>query len=221
MGLIREVKAIKTDITHILFDLGGVYFDGDYNSQFICYVEELLKIKLQDRKESDSYLDLDLMMGDINIIEWLERSQSIKLSNRHKELVLSRWLTIWIPNKSLCSLVERLKEDYFVTVVSNLDRLNGQNYIEKGYLEVFDRPLFLSYENKMVKPDKRYWEYIVSILGIHPKNGLFIDDSNKNIFSATSAGFNVIKYDNRFQQPEDLQEELHRKGILWEVDENG
>ncbi|MBE6195880.1 MAG: HAD family phosphatase [Rikenellaceae bacterium] len=62
------------------------------------------------------------------------------------------------------------------------DGLSMEEYIEEAYL---------SYEMGLLKPDAAIFERMIQESGLNPERTLFIDDSEKNIQTARSLGFQV------------------------------
>lgn len=70
--------------------------------------------------------------------------------------------------------------------------------------------IILSGEVKLLKPDPRIFTLTLSRLGRQAQECLLIDDSQANIASAQTLGFQVI----HFRSPEQLRSELERMGLL-------
>ena len=70
--------------------------------------------------------------------------------------------------------------------------------------------LIISGEVKLAKPDKAIFDLLLERAGQPPGKCLFIDDHAGNIRAARELGFQTIL----FQSPQQLEEELERRGIL-------
>jgi len=82
-------------------------------------------------------------------------------------------------------------------------------------LELFDflhlfEGILVSGEEKLLKPDRRIYELLMSRYDIDGRRALFIDDNPKNVKGAQEAGLNAI----RFESPEQLALELKNFKIL-------
>lgn len=64
---------------------------------------------------------------------------------------------------------------------------------ELAYAAVFDR-LFHSCQLGFMKPDRRYFEAIVSELRLAPEEILFIDDAESNVLEASGAGLQAAQF---------------------------
>jgi 2-haloacid dehalogenase len=70
--------------------------------------------------------------------------------------------------------------------------------------------ILISGEVRLVKPDPAIFHLLLERIGHKAEDCIFIDDSGPNITSARALGFTAI----HFSSPEQLEQELHRLGIL-------
>jgi len=70
--------------------------------------------------------------------------------------------------------------------------------------------ILLSGDVKLIKPDPRIFEALLERIGRSAGECLFIDDSEENISTARSLGFETI----RFESPDQLRRELQHRGLL-------
>lgn len=77
------------------------------------------------------------------------------------------------------------------------------------FFDLFDA-IVLSGEVKLAKPDPRIFELLMEQIPFRPPECLFIDDAEKNIKAAQALGWQTI----HFVSPEQLAEELKRRGLL-------
>ena len=179
----------------IVFDLGGVYFDGDFSSDFLKPVNEMLSQHIPLEREQKLLLDRRLNLGEIDIVKYIENKINRNLNDNERKFIWNQWKNVWRPNKNMKSLVENLKiSGYTVTVMSNLDKENGDMYIDRGDFDIFDDNLFLSYQYNILKPDKLFFEKIYEKYNIRPYEILFIDDHEENIKVAKDLGMNTIRF---------------------------
>jgi HAD superfamily hydrolase (TIGR01509 family) len=220
--LIKNFKQVFEEsknplISYIVLDLGGVYFDGDYENDFLNVVNEMLSENIFVNWDQMLLLDSDLNLGKINIVEYIEKNITRKLTKKEKSFIKEKWQNTWKPNEKMKKLVENLKRNgYKVTAISNLDKENGDMYKQKGYFENFDNNLFFSYEYKLLKPSKEFFQKICEKYNINTYEILFIDDHEKNINAANELGMKTIKFSiNNDPNLENLYNELEREGILF------
>ncbi len=77
------------------------------------------------------------------------------------------------------------------------------------FLENFDARL-ISGEEKMIKPDPRFFRLLMERHGVVPERAIFIDDVDKNIEAATKLGFQT----HHFVKAAGLRTRLHELGVL-------
>ncbi len=80
----------------------------------------------------------------------------------------------------------------------------GQQF---SFLHAFDVSVF-SAEIKMAKPDPAFYHWMLDQLKVPPDAAVFIDDMPENVKAATDLGMRGVRFLNREQIIEDLQEYL-------------
>jgi len=78
-----------------------------------------------------------------------------------------------------------------------------------AFFQLFDT-ILLSGDVKLIKPDPRIFQALLERIGRSAGECLFIDDSEENISTARSLGFETI----RFESPEQLRSALQHRGLL-------
>lgn len=64
---------------------------------------------------------------------------------------------------------------------------------ESGWVQYF-RQLFFSGVLGMVKPDRRIFDHVLSVLGARPEHVILIDDNDSNIAAARSLGLQTVHF---------------------------
>ncbi len=82
-------------------------------------------------------------------------------------------------------------------------------------LELFDflhyfEGILVSGVEKLIKPDPRIYQLLISRYGLNPGESLFIDDNPKNVEGARAVGLHAV----HFQSPGQLRKALEEWGIL-------
>lgn len=77
------------------------------------------------------------------------------------------------------------------------------------FLDGFDGRL-ISGEEKLIKPDPRFFQLLSERYGVEPAHALFVDDVEKNIAAAAALGFQT----HWFRNPDDLATDLAQRGLL-------
>lgn len=78
-----------------------------------------------------------------------------------------------------------------------------------SFFQLFET-ILLSGDVKLVKPDPRIFQALLERIGRSASECLLIDDSEENISTARSLGFETI----RFESPDQLRRELQHRGLL-------
>lgn len=99
-------------------------------------------------------------------------------------------------NKKVFDFAKECKEKgYMLVAASNASKGSFEwRSSEYGLMDIFDGRV-ISSDIGMRKPSKKFFEYMVDIVGYIPQEILFIDDSDQNIESAQSLGIVSIKYE--------------------------
>jgi putative hydrolase of the HAD superfamily len=186
---------------NIIFDLGGVLLDIDYNRTRTAF--ERLGVHNFDEMYSQANagrLFQKLETGKISEADFykeLNRSAGLKLP---PEEIRDAWnaMLLSFREKSLLSL-DDIRSRYHIYLLSNtnyihLDSLKKTFQLkkrEKGFEEYFNK-VFYSCVIGLRKPDLVCYEWVLKELKIQPQKTLFIDDSLQNIAGAKAAGLQTI-----------------------------
>jgi 2-haloacid dehalogenase len=76
------------------------------------------------------------------------------------------------------------------------------------FLKLFNQ-ILLSGEEKLIKPDPRFFALLESRHGVRPEQSVFIDDVEKNILAARAIGYQTV----RFTDAESLRHSLMSLGV--------
>lgn len=190
------------NIKNIIFDLGGVVIDIDFELTFKA-LAELSPYSLDETKK---------IMGELNIWDIYERgelSDNEFIKTLKKELkitayndkVIAAWnaLLLQIPKERI-ELIRTLNNKYQTYVLSNtsLYHIIGLNQILKdssGDLSlhsVMNNTIYFSYEINRRKPDLDIYEFVIKDANINPSETVFLDDNLDNVLAAREAGLNAI-----------------------------
>ena len=180
----------------IIFDLGGVLIDVDYNKTIRAFE----KLGIENARElysqqSQSNLFNQIECGEISPIDFLT-----ELSKRaQKDLSLleikDAWNAIIGPyNKRIIPLLRSLKKEYKLFVLSNtnsihIDKANEEwNKISSLSMKSFFDKVYLSHEIGDRKPNTSVFKNLCAEQNLKPSETLFIDDSIQHIESAKRIG---------------------------------
>lgn len=188
-------------IRNIIFDLGGVLFDINY--QNIIDAFRNLGISnfdaLYTQLKQDHLFD-QLETGSISADEFRNRIRAIAERNIEDIEIDKAWNAILIgfPQKNV-DLLLHLKNHYRLFLLSNTNEIHEAAFramISKQYNryifdELFER-VYLSHHIHMRKPDTEIFLKVVRENNLAPVQTLFIDDSPQHVEGAKTAGLQSI-----------------------------
>ena len=100
-------------------------------------------------------------------------------------------------NQKVLAFVKECKDSGYMTVAASNASKGSFEWRSSEYslMDVFDGRV-ISSDIGVRKPSKKFFEYMIEILGYLPEEILFVDDSDTNIRSARKLGIMCIKYEN-------------------------
>ena len=111
-------------------------------------------------------------------------------------------------NYELLELVEQLRRDYRVSIISNIISIQAEINYKRGLFNGFD-PIVLSCDIGYAKPDKEIYRIALNRLNLNPEACVFIDDRKDNIQAAKELGINTILFEDKEQLEEELKDILN------------
>lgn len=186
----------------IVFDLGGVLIDLDYDRSVRAFREILGYEKITELLDLYHQKGIygDMEAGRITADTF--RSEILKDSRpgctaADVDRAMAGLLAGMDPAK--VPLLERLAQDYPVYCLSNNNEISMKRiheiYEENGldWAHVF-RKEFVSCRMKMLKPTREIFDAAAAGIGLPPEEILFIDDSPVNVDGALAAGWQAGLY---------------------------
>lgn len=143
---------------------------------------------------------------------WAERLAALGITDEAGRTAFkARLYRHWGVLPAMRALLDALHGRYRLAILSNTSRRNFAQYISerRGLKGIFDVVLS-SAEEGVAKPEAAFYRLALAQLGVRPEQVLFIDDQRRNTEAAEALGIPSIV----FTTPEDLREELQRRGIL-------
>lgn len=195
------MKIELKNIHNIIFDLGNVLLNLDFDASIRAFHELGLSKDLLNKQQA--YADpvfYNLEVGKISISEFRDGVRHI-LNNptASDQQIDDAWyaMILDIPKKRV-ETVMRLKERYRVFLFSNtnavhIDRLKPK--FRKAHSIDFEslfESTFYSHEIKARKPDLEAYQKVIKLANVNPAETLFVDDLEKNIVAAQSAGLKTF-----------------------------
>lgn len=179
------------EIKALLFDLGGVIIDIDFERVFArwakdagCDVEAIRRRIGRD----DPYLHYEC--GTITLEEYfsfLRDAMNVALTD---EQLLAGWNEIFVGEMSgIANLLEAMKDRIPLYAFSNTNRAHEEFWsVQFAPVLTHFRKVFVSSTIGLRKPDRPAFDHVVRDIGVPASSVLFFDDSFENVEGARTAG---------------------------------
>lgn len=184
-------------VKNIIFDLGGVLLNIDYNLSVEAFYDlGISKEQLEySQKEQSELFDL-LETGKIEPNKFRDGLRQLSFLGLTDEEIDTAWNALLqdMPNKRI-ELLKQLQGKYNLYLLSNTNIIHYKKYTEilkaeNGIdgLEPLFKKTYLSHEIGMRKPHKETFDWVCKDAGINPSETLFIDDSPQHLEGAKQIG---------------------------------
>jgi len=195
------MKVDLENVKNIIFDLGNVLLNLDFDASISAFHELGLSNDLLNKQQA--YADpvfYNLEVGKISPSEFREGVRRIlNNSNASDQQIDDAWyaMILDIPKERVESVI-RLKENYRIFLFSNtnaihIDRLKPIFRKANGIdFESLFETAFYSHEINARKPDIEAYQKVIKLANVNPAETLFVDDLEKNIVAAQSAGLKTF-----------------------------
>lgn len=207
------------NIKNIIFDLGGVLLNIDYQAT----INAFKKLGMKDFDEfftqaAQHQLFDRLDKGEISPVAFrneLRRLSGLEVSD---EEIDSAWnaMLLDLPAKRL-ALLERVGKRYRTFLLSNTNSIHYpayMDYLNRHYgiadLSALFNKQYLSFQVGMRKPDREIYTHVLSDQALQAGETLFIDDSFQHVEGAREAGLNAVWLDVQRREVNDFFTEHHR-----------
>jgi putative hydrolase of the HAD superfamily len=201
------------NVKHIIFDLGNVILDIDYQ----LTIDAFEKLGVSDfsshfskQKQSD-FMD-DFEIGKVSEYEFIDYAKQFCAADTTANQIVEAWnaLLLDIPIRRL-QILQQLQLDYDLFLLSNTNIIHEKEYNKTvketcGYenLNFFFDKVYLSHRIGMRKPNAEAFEVILNENNLKPQDTLFIDDSPQHIEAAQALGLKTIHMKDDMCMEEDV-----------------
>jgi putative hydrolase of the HAD superfamily len=203
------IKGIK----HIIFDLGGVILNIDY--QLTSKAFKQLGVnnfdELYSQKEQIQLFD-ELETGKIDNTAFFDRFNVLlntSLSHQQIEVAWNAMLLDW-PIRRL-QILQQLQNQFDLFLLSNTNSIHEAAFTKSleqthglSSIALFFDKAYFSHRLGLRKPDTRTFEHILQKHQLNPSKTLFIDDSIQHINAADSIGIKTIFLDKGMTIEKDI-----------------
>lgn len=208
------MQTFGMNITTIIFDLGGVLID--WNPRY------LYRKLFKEESDMEHFLE-NICHGEWNLLHdagkpFAEGVREKVLEHPGYEQYIRAYADRWpeMLNGEISGTVEILKKLHADAKYRLLALTNWSSetfpVAKRDYrlLDLFEG-ILVSGDEKLVKPDRRIYELLISRFNIKPDEAVFIDDSEKNVLGARAVGLHAI----HFKDPETLANSLRTMGVSY------
>jgi len=192
---------IAKDITTVIFDLGGVLFDIDYQRtqkafQKLATITDFNEVYSQQKQEG---IFDEFEKGNISPTKFRQGLRNWLPERVTDEQIDSAWnaLLIGFPAERIAMLAN-LKDKYNLFLLSNTNEIHlveVMNMLKihtpEGLDKVFKKEYY-SCRMGLRKPDKQIYERVLTENKLNPANTLFVDDLAQNIEGAQLIGLQIL-----------------------------
>lgn len=205
-------------LKNIIFDLGGVLLDIDYNKT----VEAFGNLGIPDPERAFSKAHQARVFrayekGEITTRSFLDHLGKSVPGRTESELTKA-WCALLGPMKpDKFRILEQLSNSHRLFVLSNTNEIHRsvfEAHIEKAYgmskFSALFEEIHYSHQMGMRKPDVEIFEAVVSTHGIAPSETLFIDDTEVHVEGARKSGMRA----EHLSDTKTLVEILQSAGVL-------
>lgn len=192
------------DVELILFDLGGVLIDIDYQATEDAFVRLGVHHFQQQYTQFQQNKLFDLFeTGQISAQHFINKLLPITQKGTSPNDVVHAWNAMIgeFPREKL-ALLERLSKQKRIALLSNTNEIHMVQ-VKRAWKKVCSfefesmfEQVFLSHEIQQRKPAVTTFHWVCEKLQVQAEKILFIDDSPQHIAGALSAGLQTHFYEN-------------------------
>lgn len=190
-----------TGIRHIIFDLGGVLLNIDYNLTEQAFIQAGIHNfpQLYSQLAQTPVFD-DFETGRISPSEFIAALQDASSVPLSEQQITDAWnaMLIDFPIRRL-QILQQLRIHHDLVLLSNTNEIHEVAF-NKILMDSFTIPnigvffdkVYLSHRVGMRKPNREIFQQILDDTGFDPSKTLFIDDSPQHIEGAKALGIQTI-----------------------------
>ena len=190
-----------TNIKNIIFDLGNVLLNLDFNASITAFKKLGLTNNLIDQQQA--YSDpvfYNLETGKITPEEFRNRVRKIlNNTNVTDQQIDAAWsaMILDIPEHRVKKL-QKLSEKYNIYLFSNTNKIHINGLLKDFktqhgiHFTTLFTEIYYSHEINDRKPNLSSFEKVILLSGVKPEESIFIDDLEKNTIAAKQAGLKTF-----------------------------
>ena len=189
-------------IKNIIFDIGGVMFDD--STQNISNILKKDASELCKKVYGKSFVDC--VLGNREVSDYIETFKNDSDYEAIKYILGKDNLHISYPlMQDNFDYISRLKDKgYNLYILSNIAKESYEHVKSTIDIDKVFKGGVYSYQEKLLKPDRKIYELIVNRYNLNKDETMFFDDKQKNIDAACEFGLKGVL----FRTIEDIENNL-------------
>lgn len=200
-------------IDTFLFDLGNVLYIFDLDIALEYLKKQGCSLNIMNQLRLKNILT-NYELGKISSQEFYESVKGIIKLNADFETFRQIFCDIFHENADTVPLARQLAATHPVYILSNTNQMHAEFLTERHPLMSEVRGRIYSFEEGVMKPERRIFQIAIQRFRLNPRTTLYMDDIRENTDAAATLGFNVLHYPVKNGRPLlRIQEELTRLGI--------
>jgi glucose-1-phosphatase len=203
----------RNKIKNIIFDLGGVLLDLDFDAPFVAFQKLNRNGKITGLIHFlHNQIFIDFEVGAISPDQFRDQIRQLLKNDEIVDAEIDQaWCSMLkqVPEEKV-EVLRSLAEEYRLFLFSNTNAVHIPYFTRRFYEQhkiewesLFEKT-FYSHEINDRKPMLTGYLKVLSLAGAEAAESLFIDDLDVNIAAAAQTGMHVMLY----QPGEDLREKL-------------
>ena len=197
-------------ITTILFDLGNVFVDINFDSSNEEFGRRAGTSADVAKRRINGERYHEFCRGEMTCLDWHAYVQRVYGFEMPYDQFARQWADVFSPIDGMFGLARRTRASCRQYLLSNTDPLHLPWCMERFPFDGLLDGLILSYEAGAMKPDPRIYEYGVERFDIVPGESVFIDDRQVNVEGAEAFGITGIVCES----PQQVERELNALGVV-------
>lgn len=190
------MKSIK----NILFDLGNVLYDIDFDVMYQRFHQlGIPNFENHFTLNKSDALFFELEKGEVDAIQFCARFNQLYQLELSDSTIIDAWNSLLIGfRKDSMDWVKLNRNQFDVFLYSNTNQIHYDYFIPQYAREIggdfnslFKKPYY-SHKMGMRKPDPTSFQFILNQEGLIAAETLFVDDNAPNIVAAASVGLKVL-----------------------------
>ncbi len=189
-------------VKNIIFDLGGVILNIDYNKPVLAF-EQLGAKDFESlfTQQNQSEVFSQLERGEITPAQFRKKLREYLGAEVTDNQIDDAWCTILgdLPSDRIVLLKMLKKMNYRLFLLSNTNSIHIRGFTEylnktygKNLFENLFEKVYYSSQIGMRKPTKKIFQHVLRENNLTPEETLFIDDSAQHIETASAMGFKTL-----------------------------